>query len=377
LLSGNVDLKGWVLIRLNYINQQSLSSQILDLLRFISALVVLLYHFHYNLPGYQAVMVFFVLSGYFISLSVMKTIPTGNWSWTEYLIKRVARLWIVLIPALILTYVWARIQIHFFGGSSYFSGVLDWKTFIGNLIFLQDIKVKQYGLNGPLWSLSYEFWYYVLFPCMMLIFYSKKVVMKLVYGLLFIAIGIFIGKQIMMYFLIWLLGAAIAKIKPYQFKNRFINMLIFIALVTIASLSTSGLYNLYPQNVNWKNPYFIPDLSVGVAFAILIYWIISMFNRYSYLGRNNIPRKLAGFSYTLYLVHYPLLYVWNAWTSSGFWKFDLNHTLYIKMVFVGLIVLYSYFLAEYTEVKTPFVTSWLLTLRKELNEKTRLSMPRS
>lgn len=97
----------------------------LDLLRFASAFVVFLYHFKFQLPGYQAVMVFFVLSGYFISSSVLHSLENGTWSWREYLTKRLLRLWIVLIPALLLTYVWAKLQIHLFGGSDYFSGTLD------------------------------------------------------------------------------------------------------------------------------------------------------------------------------------------------------------------------------------------------------------
>lgn len=67
------------------------------------------------LPGYQAVMVFFVLSGYFISLSILKTIRKDMWCWIDYLIRRITRLWIVLIPALFLTFIIAKIQLGLFG----------------------------------------------------------------------------------------------------------------------------------------------------------------------------------------------------------------------------------------------------------------------
>ena len=84
-------------------------------MRFLSAIVVFLFHFYVPLPGYQAVMVFFVLSGYFISSTVLRSINENRWSWSDYLIKRVTRLWIVLIPALVLTYIVAKIQLGLFG----------------------------------------------------------------------------------------------------------------------------------------------------------------------------------------------------------------------------------------------------------------------
>ena len=37
-------------------------------------------------------------------------------------------------------------------------------TLLGNLAFLQDFFARPYGSNGPLWSLSYEFWFYLVFP---------------------------------------------------------------------------------------------------------------------------------------------------------------------------------------------------------------------
>src|SRR5262245_21311046 len=52
--------------------------------------------------GHVAVMVFFVLSGYLVGGSVLKSIASGSWSGRAYLIKRLVRLWVVLIPAVII-----------------------------------------------------------------------------------------------------------------------------------------------------------------------------------------------------------------------------------------------------------------------------------
>lgn len=317
-------------------------------------------------------MVFFVLSGYFITSSVMKSIQQGTWSWTDYLIKRVVRLWIVLIPTLLLTYFWAKLQIHFFGGDEYFTGVLDAKTFIGNLFFLQDITVLQFGLNGPLWSLTYEFWYYILFPCLVLGLYSKSHFKKLGYGILFIGISCFVGKQIMLYFLIWLLGALIAVIKPVTFKRLSMNLFVLFFALLAAAASTKFLYQFYPGKTNWMNPNFLPDLSVGLAFTFLIYWIIALFRDHKPLINKNIPKKLAGFSYTLYLVHYPLLYVWEAWTDSPLWNIPHPYYRPIFAVFLGLVMLYAFVLAQLTEEKTPAVTKKILQWKTTFSRKSKI-----
>src|SRR4051812_31706693 len=52
--------------------------------------------------GQQAVMIFFVLSGYWITKTVVRRNAEGRFAWSDYAIDRLSRLWIVLIPALIL-----------------------------------------------------------------------------------------------------------------------------------------------------------------------------------------------------------------------------------------------------------------------------------
>ena len=51
--------------------------------------------------GHQAVVVFFVLSGYFIAGTVMRGLNDGTWQWKAYMIRRFSRLYIVLVPALV------------------------------------------------------------------------------------------------------------------------------------------------------------------------------------------------------------------------------------------------------------------------------------
>lgn len=121
--------------------------------------------------GHEAVMVFFVLSGFFISNSVIKSLD--KWSWKYYFVNRLTRLYIVLIPALLITLLLDFVGMYFFDYSFFphnMSERINLDVFIGNILFLQGFETTVFGSNDPLWSLSYEFWYYLLFPFILLIF---------------------------------------------------------------------------------------------------------------------------------------------------------------------------------------------------------------
>jgi peptidoglycan/LPS O-acetylase OafA/YrhL len=163
----------------------------LNLIRGVSALAVMLGHvrglFFVDFPllanksfayrvlyavtgfGHQAVMIFFVLSGYFIGMSVIDSVSGQWWSWREYLVNRLTRLQMVLFPALLLGAIWDQIGMRIPQAASFYYGGLykyfvpsvalrsTIPVFFGNL-FLQSVVAPVFGSNGPLWSLSHEFW---------------------------------------------------------------------------------------------------------------------------------------------------------------------------------------------------------------------------
>ncbi|WP_010678054.1 acyltransferase family protein [Bacillus timonensis] len=332
---------------LNLVRNNCKASSVLDFIRFLSALTVFLFHFYVPLPGYQAVMVFFVLSGYFISSSILKSISENRWSWSDYLLKRITRLFIVLIPALLLTYIWAKIQLGLFGEDMSpldlrVSDYLTWELLIGNLFFLQGIITEgPFGLNGPLWSLTYEFWYYILFPCIILIFHSRKKSTKFFYLIISITISIFIGKEIMSYFLVWLLGAAIPLIKGIKIDNKALQIVILVIVSILAVFSLN-----YKAGSN-----FLFDLGVGLSFSVLTYFIISFLNESPSSSKFNIPKYLAGFSYTLYLTHYPLANFILTWRVSPLWPFEDN-SLVIKGLLAMIVFGYAWIIGLLTEKHT-------------------------
>jgi peptidoglycan/LPS O-acetylase OafA/YrhL len=347
-------------MKLNLISSNTMASNLLDLSRFVLAVMVVCYHGGLDfIPGYEAVMVFFVLSGYFISSSVYKLINNNKWSWKTYFINRITRLWVVLIPALFLSVFWGLFQVYLFNKVEVLE-TLETGTFIGNLFFLQGILFENYGLNGPLWSLSYEFWYYILFPCLVLVIYTPKKINKVLYLLIVIGLSIFLGQKIMMYFFVWCLGAIIPFITPLK-SNIKVKSIIFIIASLIAIISINLFYFIY--HTNHAEPKYVIDLLVGISFALWIYTLISVFDNKTLRSKSSYYFKyFAGMSYTLYLVHYPImLFIMELlYGELNISKSSPIIAFVLKPVTFLVIFGYAWLISRVTEAKTDKVKNLIL-----------------
>lgn len=146
----------------------------LDLTRLLAAVVVVLAHFEFFgiiphgawgvLPdmGREAVIVFFVLSGFVIAASTDQRSPSAR----DYAVARLSRLYSVVLPLLLLAFACALLLRALTGYESV-SYMLD-KLYLYlpfHLLFLgehwQLTEVPPFML--PYWSLGYEAWYYLLF----------------------------------------------------------------------------------------------------------------------------------------------------------------------------------------------------------------------
>ncbi|AXC11792.1 O-antigen acetylase [Acidisarcina polymorpha] len=275
--------------------------------------------------AHQAVMVFFVLSGYLVGGSVLRSIHRNDWSWKRYLVHRTVRLWMVLVPALILGLVFDLAGSHHFAGEgTIYSGPpgqdlippglsnrLSPGTLLGNLFFLQTIRVTPLGTNQPLWSLANEFWYYLACPCLMLSLLAPWSWWKRMLAIAGMgAILLFAGQEIAWYFSIWLLGALAAWL-PLKIPARQQRAFVFAAL----TIFLAG--NLL---VSYDHPNHFPvDFFLGILFSILIYGLAHL----RLPARNGIYRRSARFmskiSYSLYLTHGPVFCLMSA-ILVGSWR---------------------------------------------------------
>ncbi len=323
--------------------------------------------------GHLSVMVFFVLSGFFIAGSVFRSYFSNKWSWKIYLVQRLTRLGIVLLPALVLTLFWDRLGISVFGQESVYAGLPSDRfilgpvlanssttTFAGNVLFLQSIFVPAFGSNGPLWSLSYEFWYYIAFPIVLFLALAQSWRQRVFCCAILICLALFVKEAIASRFLIWLLGVVVLLLPPqFQIKSRK-NA---IAAIAVASLPFAFFCILQ------KNPRLEAaiDFLVGTAFALLLYVIVRVAPIAKVatetkatlrpVAKNGIAHQMAAFSYTLYLTHMPFIVFIHAAINQQYqakWQPDPLHLSY-GVGLACLAIAYAWGIAQLTEARTDVV----------------------
>lgn len=266
--------------------------------------------------GHQAVMVFFVLSGFFITKSALQDDAKHRFSWQTFLIKRLSRLWVVLIPCLLLTAYWDQIGRHY-SASGFYEGklyslynsmspggvTLDASTFFGNVLFLQTIKTPIFGSNGPVWSLANEWWYYILFLFVFMIIRNRhgNIPVQLARLLALALVCAFVGDYILIPGAIWLLGALSFIVVDRNYckgilRNPWMRVFAFVALGLALGFSKSSF-----------GADAAKDYAVGIAATLVALVLATMQGGGALYAR--LSKLIAESSYTLYLAHFPFIAV--------------------------------------------------------------------
>ena len=362
----------------------STASVLLDLVRGLAALLVLSVHLRNMLfmdypqairggasrilvvpyvltsGGHQAVVLFFVLSGYLVGGSVLRMIRAKAWSWKVYLLHRLVRLWIVLLPGLLLCFFWDLIGLR--THSLLYHGVIPFyetgdisqlettKAFIGTLFFLHPMLVPTFGSDGSLWSLSYEFWYYILFPLGLIALRGEfpwRIRGACATGFFFAAW--FVRTAILPMFPVWLLGTVLVLVPAPRISatGRWFAALVYLPLVFLFS------------RADWW-----PLLAQDYIFSILtvvVLWIMLSANgeadKSGYFTRGS--RGLSRFSYTTYVAHQPLLLLAASLLIGTKRWFPNVRSIAEGFGILLALLLYSYGVATLTEFRTDTVRQWI------------------
>ena len=307
-------------------------SLLLDTLRIFAATAVFLGHS--NFPwffgggeigpknGQDYVIIFFVLSGFVIAWSIDKK---KELTFNQYAFDRLTRLWSVALPALVIGValdLWGRsispeTYQHIFATSYLEAKVLISSLFLHECWFF---SVRP-GSNGPFWSLSYEFLYYMIFGSIMLLPSLKS---KLIGGLLWILVA---GPKILLLFPCWLIGC----LAYYGCKSIRINIFLATFLVLL-----SGYFLITTMSDRWLHwspwgyeglgtpPLFysakyLDDYTIAGAVALFLF---SMSYWFSLERKSNgllasLIRKCANCSFSLYAIHFPIMAFLGALWASG------------------------------------------------------------
>jgi peptidoglycan/LPS O-acetylase OafA/YrhL len=282
--------------------------------------------------GHRWVIVFFVLSGYLVGGSVIRAKRADRWSLRSYLLARVSRLYVVLLPALLLGGLADWAGMHLSGADSIYSGHsgIPWFAFnvhsrlspgifAGNVLFLETILVPALGTNGPLWSLVCEFWYYLAFPVLVfMLSKSTRIWMRLGSGLLLIVGCWFVGREIVVLAIPWLMGVSIVYLPPVPLRRPVTRRLAILAALVLFTVGmvvaqgglVAGDLAFIPRlhivlGKSWNFPIY--DLLLSPVITLLIWVLIHCARSPMPSGYVWLARSSARSSYTLYLIHLPAL----------------------------------------------------------------------
>lgn len=336
---------------------------ILDGLRGVAAIIVVAFHlFEIHQTscldqiinhGYLAVDFFFVLSGFVIGYAYDDR--WGKMSLGDFFKRRVIR----LQPMLILGTVIGAICFYF-GDSQLFSLIsqtsvwmLILATLMGCLLLplppSMDIRVwtEMAPLNGPAWSLFFEYIAYILYGLFVHRF-SKLLLTILVVisgltlssyltifsefgnalgGHIFDTNNFLIGMTRLLYpFFCGLLMLRIGKL--INVKNAFLlcSILLFIVLA-------------FPR-IGGQEHYWMNGLYESLVIILIFPLIVLMGAGSSIKGEKSVQvcNFLGKISYPLYIIHYPFIYLYMAYTTDNQLTWQDNWPIMVGM-WLGLIVL--------------------------------------
>ncbi|MES1973269.1 MAG: acyltransferase [Pseudomonadota bacterium] len=297
----------------------------LDSARALAACYVVLHHFANSRGwsqdgfgilfrfGQEAVLVFFVLSGFVIHSNERSRAlhPKG------YFLRRLRRIY----PALIVS-IFVATLIAIDNGT--FLLQFSWRSLFGTLLSLQDISSLKPGViinpyldNQPLWSLSYEVLFYIAYPFVLRAWVRRPDATNAITGLICcLAYALFVVHPnhfalVAAYFLVWWCGAMAAEaygLGGRDFRAMARPLAWLGALCLIAALAT--------WFVGYQGLGFYPFLCFR-HFAVALLMFLVLYGPFgAFLARANLSMArpaaaLASVSYGLYVLHYPLLVAWR------------------------------------------------------------------
>lgn len=313
---------------------------------------------------HEAVVVFFVLSGFLVGGSALPAIANRTFDAKSYMTDRAVRIFIVYLPALALT-----------AGLSYVATLVFTDPGPGSLrpIFQTDEMAGEIGWilchaagiegfacrptikNPALWSLGYEWVFYLMGP---LLFYAYT--RRGVFAFSLVVYAFLIGvvytvavepNGFLFYIGLWCLGVGAREV----FRRGGLHISLGLLGICLAG-AAMAVSRLKLVDLHWTDAM----ISVGIAAAISAPGLM----RFEFGAR--FFSAWAGFSYSLYATHVPVIYfLLAALPAVGF---ESQRTLsnafvqFLLTVLVSLAVAYAFYFV--TERHTDGVRHWVKHVMK-------------
>lgn len=263
--------------------------------------------------GQEAVILFFVLSGFVIYYSFEKSV---NKTFSFFFKKRFLRIYIPVIIVFITNYILL----------SYYNRVFfefDFKELIGNLLMFQDLEDKRPNVlvgpfleNIPLWSLSYEWYFYLVF-FIVYKWFNFSSIRVYSFGILFTVLYVYYPAYIfreLMYFVIWWVGVDFAKLYldneniDFQKMKLSVISIFIICLILFFNILSNGAINQIFKSGGISEYPWIEFRHFLFTFLVIICAVL--WNKLKWFGFDFIFRPfvfIAPISFGIYISHWFLV----------------------------------------------------------------------
>lgn len=295
----------------------------LDVVRFLAAVLVVIAHYSFfsvvgtqalpYMPDYgrEAVITFFVLSGYVIAYTASRQ------SAQQFIVARCARIYSVVLPCVLLAFALlvltsGMLGIHVRGDYQLAKPYIYLPV---QLLFLGEIwnMAETAPWLLPYWSLGYEVWYYVMFG---LAFYLKGWLRVLTITLVLMLVG----HKLVLLLPVWLAGVYLCKrqrplaISAAQARAGWLlTLLLFWCFKTFEvdhALRAAGkaLWPFPALHLGSAECYLSDYVACAIIYAHFMFARQAHFT--ALLRFEPVIRFLAGHTFTLYLVHSIVIGMW-------------------------------------------------------------------
>lgn len=297
----------------------------LDLLRLLAALAVMVSHtiaFAFRAPqpmpvsvGHNAVIVFFLLSGYVIAYVVDRKENAPR----EFWVSRLARIYSVALPAIFLTPLIDSVGLHLDPGF-YADGLTthDYAAvrILASLGFVNElwlVSIMPFS-NSPYWSLCYEMAYYLLFAIFCFTAGYKR--------WLWLALAaLVIGPKILLLAPIWLLGVVLYRKRSWYAISLSMGWCLWI--FSLAGIAAFQYYDVSKMVSAWTDAqlgrrlftllhfskHFVADYPLALLFAMNFVGFRRIADQFAPVFALAGPaiRVASSYTFSIYLFHAPFV----------------------------------------------------------------------
>jgi peptidoglycan/LPS O-acetylase OafA/YrhL len=322
----------------------------LDLVRFCAACLVYLYHSNQRwlitdlLPmshfGHASVIVFFVLSGFVIAYVT----DTKERRWQDYAASRISRVFSVVVPALVICVILDGVGRGLWPEPYAYPYDRFLPRVAGSLLMLNEIwfvSITSFS-NVPFWSITFEFWYYVLFGLLM--FLPRRLGFVCALALL-----VLLGPKIALLAPIWVAGVVLYRWRALErIPLAWAWVMVIGSTAAIVGLHHAGTFD---EITAWFKALIGASRHEQLTFSkfFLADYLLGLLVFCNFAGMRKVApvlspvfdriaapvRWVAGYTFTLYLLHQPLFLFWgavlkgNPASASAWWLVTLATALSI------------------------------------------------